>query len=215
MKPMKYDPSQNRFDVPAGMYEVEFVEVQEKEFQASGRYGKTGMEPKYLWKFKVLSGEQKDKVIEQVTGTALVSKSKLLGIVTMLVGRQLQQGEEIDPRGWIGRRFNLSWSVNPDSEQGRCHVSSLTPLAGAPAQAAPPPNGPPPRPVKAPTQPPLADLWWIDAYNNDKPVTWTLKALQEHLDAKNLNPDEVLICKVGTTEWVTASQAGVNQEIPF
>jgi hypothetical protein len=234
---LTYDP-QSKYDVPAGVYDVQFVGVEErKPFDNPGKFGRANPNEKRLgWLFKIISGELAGKVIEQGTGSTLAPKTKVLGLVTMMLGRQLAKGEQVDPRSMIGFTYRLAWSVNPDSEQGRNHVSSLTPLSrptttsntaptnsttptsapagnGAAASAAPPP----PPPSQRPPTPPDTDggPFWVVEVEGQPPVQRDRAWIEARIKERNLDPRTVQLCPNGKQTWAPAASFGFADPVPY
>jgi hypothetical protein len=117
-------------DVPQGAYDVELAAVEQaKPFDGPSKYGRASG-PRLLWRFRILAGPLVGQELAVFTGSEIVQKSALLGLLTLLLGRQLVKGEQIDPESFRGFRYRATWGINPNSEQGRCHISSLMPLGG-------------------------------------------------------------------------------------
>jgi hypothetical protein len=209
MGKLKYE---SRYDVPAGTYEVEFVGVEDrKPFDGPGKYGRQDTSPRLGWLFRIISGPLAGQVIEQGTGSHLVPKSRLLALLTMMLGRRLAPGDEIDPDALKGRRYQLTWSINPDSPEGRCHITGLTPLAVG-SGAAPPA---PPKPLAAPP-PSEGALFWVLVEEGRPPVQKSRSALEEMIREDQLDPNALLIQEAGkATGWVPASQCGFQDPNPF
>jgi hypothetical protein len=197
-----------KFDaVPAGTYEVQLVAVEDRKPFEGGKYG-GGSEPRLGWRFKVLSGPHQDKVIEQGTGTTLGGpKSRLTQLLTMMLGRKLAKGERVDGDALIGRRWQLVWAVNPESEKEYCHVVALTAL----------PNG------EAPPLPPRSltpndtggGLFWVIVGEGQPPTSLNRAGVETLIKERNLDPRFLKVCPVGKQDWGTAEAHGFADITPF
>jgi hypothetical protein len=200
-----------RFDaVPPGTYDVELVAVEDRKPFEGSKYGRG--DPRLGWRFKVLAGEHQGEVIEQNTGTIPSGpKSKLTQLLTMMLGRKLGRGERVDGDAFIGRRWKLTWAVNPESEKEYCHVVALAPLAVG--------NGDAPAPSpRRPITPAVSEgaIFWAIVEEGQPPVQKSRSALEELIREDRLDPKKVLVQEVGkATGWMPASQCGFKEPDPF
>lgn len=202
-------------EVPAGVYEVEFVGTVDKEPFKDSRFAKPGKapEPRLGWHFKILSGPQAGKVIEQGTGTYPSAKSKLIYLLSLMVPG-LQAGRAVNTDTLVGRRYWLTWGVNPSSDTGGLHVAALMPppAAGAAPPAPPyagrqpaPPPPPPPSAPRAQADPAEAWVFWDSAHNTERSLTRGELAEMVKGDARAL--DEY-VRRPDKADWVRVSTLG-------
>jgi hypothetical protein len=229
---IKYNPEDQRFDVPAGTYLVRFEGTRDKPPIKDSKYGGSD-EPRMGWRFKVLGppgNQQVGKVIEQETGTYPSPKSKLVYLLNLMLGGSLQPGQEVDVEGLAGRTYQLVWAVNPASEKGNPHVAALVAAevpaegrAGAdngrqaatsvsimtPAQDIPPPLHQPMTPAM------VGDLFWVVREPGEDPAKMHRTSLQEFIRDRRKDPKTVKVCPLGTTVWKTAAELGFADGVPF
>jgi hypothetical protein len=212
--------------VPAGTYEVEFIGIEEREpFEGPSKFKRAAPDEKRLgWRFRVLSGEYQSKVIEQGTGPTIAGpKSKLAQLLVMMLDRPLRKDERIEADSLLGFRYRLSWTINPTSEQGRCHVSSMERLSRLPPAAPQPVNGPPAQAAAPPPQAPppsneaAGGMFWVDLGDGQPPTSLSRASVQALIKERNLDPRVLKVCPfAGKQEWVTAAAHGfAANEIPF
>jgi hypothetical protein len=203
-----------QYDAPAGEYLVEFVGVEErKPFEGPSKYGNSN-EPRLAWKFKVLEGPLAGQYLEQNTGRSFAQASALTALLTMMLGRRVAPGERVQTESLLGRRYRLSWAINPKSEKGRCHVAGLTPLpGGAVAGATTPPPPPPNRPTTVAEA--SSTVYWVVVEEGQTPVQRDRAGVEALIREKNLDPDYFLLMPLGKAHWVPASSLGFDSPNPF
>jgi hypothetical protein len=227
-------------DVPAGVYDVELVGVENaKPFDGPSRYGRANSGPRLLWRFRITTGPLVGQDLVQFTGTEILPKTGLLRLLTMLLGRQLVKGEQVDPATMIRFRYRASWAINPDSDAGRCHIASLTPStacttpsnttaapsnAGAmPSSATTPPSSSsaatssssaPPRPLTpVPTE---GALFEVELRPGEAAVTMSRSQLEAVIKATSLDPATLIVTPAGKAPLRgPASTHGFVDPVPF
>ena len=194
-----YDPT--AFDVPAGTYVGRLNEVLDKPPFEASKFGPS-VEPRLAWRFEVVGPPgcpAMGKTIEQGTGTKPTPKSGLVRFLTLLLGRMPTKGERIDPASFVGREYQIMWTVNPKSEQGNLYINSMMPMTAGQPSGTPPPMPAPPgtaagqrQPVPTPPPPPpppappaanttVAPIYWIHMPDG-KTVEASQATVQGHLD---------------------------------
>ena len=220
---LTYEDKPQFAEVPAGTYDVQFVGTEEaKPFDGPSRYGRTNNGPRLLWRFRITAGPLTGKDLVQFTGNEIVQKSGLLRLLTMMLGRPLRKGERIDPDTMKGFRFRAAWAINPDSEAGRCHIASLSPISdltppanGAAPQAAPPP--PPPPPPRKPLAPADVDgdFFWVVLEEGQPPVLGDRASIEARIKEHSLDPRLLMLCPKGKQTWDTAASLGFADAVPY
>ena len=104
--------------VPAGIYQSRFVSVEQTPADPVKGYG-----PGLKWTWEVLSGPQAGQKASRTT-TAIPSPKNAAGkIISGLLGRPLQTGENVDIGSLIGRPYLI---VVAEGQTGGTRVESVT-----------------------------------------------------------------------------------------
>jgi hypothetical protein len=222
------------FGPPVGEYEVELVGTEERppfENATASKWARKGPpQPRMAWLFKIIGPAgcpQIGETIEQNTGVRIGPKTKLMHLLTLLLGTKPNGG--IDPIKFVGRRYRLSWAVNPDSDNGNCHVAHLVPLPSGvppaarpaappppPASSAPPPPPPPPavRPAAPPAPPPAEESYWADLGSGTVLATWS--EIHRYMAEQRKDPATFQVMRGDQSGgWQPAGALGFNPDIPF
>jgi hypothetical protein len=157
------DTSGADFDLPEGDYLARFESLKDLEPFANSIFlnddgTPKAPEPRWGWRFRVLEGPQRGKVLEQVTGRKVGHSDacKLNHVLHMLQGRPVADQQAFRVADFVGRTYRITWAANPKSKKNRCHIVAMREVQHTPdnGAAAPPPaagNGaPPPNPPTAP-----------------------------------------------------------------
>jgi hypothetical protein len=217
---LTYEDKPQFADVPAGTYDVQLVGTEEaKPFDGPSRYGRANNGPRLLWRFRITAGERAGQDLVQFTGAEVVQKSGLLRLLTMLLGRPLRKGEQIDPDTMKGFRFRAAWAINPDSEAGRCHIASLSPISDLtpPANGAAPQATPPPPPPRKPLTPADVDgdFFWVVLEDGQPPVLRDRASIEARIKEHSLDPRLLMLCPKGKQTWETAASLGFADPVPY
>jgi hypothetical protein len=218
-----------RQSVPPGTFDVELFATEDREpYSGPSKWKRTNPnEPRMAWQYRILAGEHAGQVIEQITGTVMGGpKSNLAKLLVMMLGRPLGKGESVNEDYFLGSRFRVVWSINVESEQGFCHISSMT-LLSKPASVNPQPaanaaapastNGPPPPPPDAAGTPEKApeEVFWIVLAPGEGPVMRDRTAIEKHMEENKIDPNKLKLSLVGTKEWVTAASFNFPDPVKF
>ena len=88
--------------VPVGSYTGTFAGIEPQPEHKEKGYG-AGLR----WKFTIDAGPQKGATASRITSLSPTPKNAAGKLLTGLLGRELKEGEQIDPDQFIGRRFML------------------------------------------------------------------------------------------------------------
>jgi hypothetical protein len=215
MVKIRYEQEQSKYDVPAGTYIIEFRGTRDKPPFKESKFGNSD-EPRLGWEFVIVGPPTcgyLGKIIEQATGTYPSAKSGLVRLINLLMGGTFQPGMEIDTQQFIGRQYQVLWAINPASESGNLHISSLMAVGTTPAPQAP--AGPPPRkPAVAPAAITVRKFWVIKKAGTDA-VEMDDLALQTWIGEEKMEPSAISCVPVGESEWKTAADYGFQGTIPY
>lgn len=173
MAQISYQPSEQKWDVPEGVYSARFLgEEKRPPYDGPSRFKSApSTEPRYEWKFEITEGPARGKVIAWTTGSSPASpKSNCFKMVKWLLGRAPAPGEVVDTASFVDRLYEVTWELNPDSEMGNCRIAHLkllsvgsAPASPTPARPAPAPASARPAPGRANAPPPKPVIqWWVD-----------------------------------------------------
>jgi hypothetical protein len=218
--------NEQRQQLPPDTYDTELLPVEEiAPYDGPSRYERKGEpENRLCWPFRVLKGPQAGKLLEQITGLRPEGpRSNNTKLLTMLLGRPLGKNERVYEDNFVGKHYRVVWSLNPESEAGRCHISSITPLPMAGAtpngDAAQPAQGPPPPPDDAagvagtPAQ--VSETFWIVLKAGEKPVVRDRAAIEVHMKEHSISPQALKVCLLGKQEWVAAATFNFPDPVTF
>lgn len=107
--------------VPAGTYLATFVGTEPTQADAQRGYG-----PGLRWKFRVDAGPQVGQTASRVTGTTPSTKNGCGKMLFGVAGRQLREGESVDPAEFINRKYTIVVATGP---QGGSRVEAIVPAA--------------------------------------------------------------------------------------
>ena len=104
--------------VPVGIYQARFLSVEPTPADSAKGYG-----PGLRWTWEILSGPQAGQKASRTT-TATPSQKNAAGkIISGLLGRPLQTGENVDIGSLIGRPYLI---VVAEGQSGGTRVESVT-----------------------------------------------------------------------------------------
>ncbi|MBX9654743.1 hypothetical protein K2Y11_14095 [bacterium] len=104
--------------VPAGAYTARFVSVEPTPADPQKGYG-----PGLKWTWEVIAGAQAGQKTSRTTTATPSPKNAAGKIISGLLGRPLQTGENIDTGGLIGRPYLI---VVAEGQTGTTRVESVT-----------------------------------------------------------------------------------------
>jgi hypothetical protein len=144
---------ESKFGAPAGIYVGEFLGIQPMKDDGKPRLNRDGkpMEPGVEWQFKITEGEQAGQIVGRITSLEPTTKNACGTLLSGLVGHVVRADEQIDPAGYVGRRYQIVIGHSKESPE-KTYVTQIHAVAGGGASA--PPSAPPaptgPRPPAAP-----------------------------------------------------------------
>jgi hypothetical protein len=105
--------------VPIGNYVARFSGVEAQPENKEKGYG-AGLR----WKFTIESGPQAGQVASRVTGPVPSPKNSCGKMLAGLLGRAIQEKEQIDPDQFVGKRYMI---VVAASQGGATRVEAVVP----------------------------------------------------------------------------------------
>jgi hypothetical protein len=88
--------------VPAGSYTATFAGIEPQPENKEKGYA-AGLR----WKFTIDAGPQKGQTASRITSTSPTPKNAAGKMLTGLLGRELKEGESVDPDTLIGKRYMI------------------------------------------------------------------------------------------------------------
>jgi hypothetical protein len=210
---------ESQFGAPKGHYVVEFLGVEDQPPLEGSGYG-----PGLEWRFKVVEGPYKDKIISRTTALKPTLKNSCGQMLSALAGGAVDVGIETDVDAYKGRRYQVRVEANYSGNGTR--VGTVMPLmdgnpAATPAATAPSANGaasaaPPPPPAPRPAGPGFdwSKKFWVVLGVGKEPTLEEAKTVQDHIATNHLNPDEFQVCVPGST-WEPAALHGFKETVPW
>jgi hypothetical protein len=197
---LKLEKKDPRFDVPAGVYDAAFLDVEtvnpDELVDSQSRFKTNG--PRLRFSFEVVAGPCKNKILAQLCSAAATPKSRLRSLLLGLTGGEISEDVEVDVGSFKGKLYRIAWQINPNSPAGNCHIASLFPApAGAPTAEA---NGSAPAPAapKKPAKPkPIGPRFWVPSENGEDELV-AESVVQEMVD-KVGDASKLRICAASDT----------------
>jgi hypothetical protein len=106
--------------VPVGNYTAKFAGVEPAPANPEKGFG-----PGMRWKFTIDGGPHGGQIASRVTGPTPSPKNGCGKMLSGLVGRALKEGEQIDPDGYVGRRYMV---VVAAGQGGGTRVEAIVPM---------------------------------------------------------------------------------------
>ena len=186
-------------DVPEGVYTAQFVGCVEKDHPEYG----AGV----AWDFRIAEGPHKGKAVGRVTSLVPTDKNACGKILSGLLGRRPEKGEEFDAQQFAGRAYQVV--VEENSTHTGTRVAKVLAVGGAEpnAAAAGTPPAAPPRKAAAAAQPPVGQMYWIDTGEEPTPKG-NAEDVRAHIFRTGVKAAELPLCKVGENHWKPASDFG-------
>ena len=97
--------------VPVGGYEAAFAGLEQTEHPEVG--------PGVAWRFRILTGDQRDRIATRVTGESPSLKNAAGRLLSAITGAALAAGQEVDLQEFVGREFMISVEPSPSGQGTR------------------------------------------------------------------------------------------------
>lgn len=203
---MKLGYSKSQFEIPEGQYVASFkgIEMLEPKPSQAPLLGRDGnpMPPGMAWRFTIEEGPERGKQADRVTGRNPTPKNLCGRFLVAISGQILKDGVEVDLAAFSGKRYRIN-VVQKDNSDGTCvSDQGIVPLGAATSQPAPTgaASGPPPR-RKA-----IEEKFYVVTNPDAEPVEMDRPTAQSWIETNGKKANEVELCKVGDTDYVTADK---------
>jgi hypothetical protein len=108
--------------VPIGNYVGKFMGLETVPENPERKFG-----PGVRWRFAIDTGPHEGQVVSRITGTTPSVKNGCGKMLSGLLGRPLQVGEQVDPDAYVGKRFMI---VVAAAQENSTRVEAVVPLPG-------------------------------------------------------------------------------------
>jgi hypothetical protein len=186
------------------------------------------MEPGVEWQFKITEGEQAGQIVGRITSLEPTTKNACGTLLSGLVGHVVRADEQIDPAGYVGRRYQIVIGHSKESPE-KTYVTQIHAVAGGGASA--PPSAPPaptgPRPPAAPPPPPADDAgaqpkdwdvrsYWVQTEAGKPPELKSGAQISDWMIENGRDPKTVkVMTQDQSSGWKTADSFGIIGKLPF